>query len=121
MKSFRQSDFYHTWFKPCKGGRLQAGGEAKRNPCYKCDDEFHSAKGTTENTGNLFCRPYRLCFICVYQMQGLRTSFVKLVINLTIFFHHNSFFNSSISGNAFCNLSGISDKVSKVATPIGLS
>lgn len=85
MKSFRQSDFYHTWFKPCKGGRLQAGGEAKRNPCYKCDDEFHSAKGTTENTGNLFCRPYRLCFICVYQMQGLRTSFVKLVINLTIF------------------------------------
>ncbi len=81
MKSFRQSDFYHTWFKPCKSGRLQAGGEAR----------------------------------------GLRTSFVKLVINLTIFPHHNSFFNSSISGRVLRNSSGISDEVLKVATPIGLS
>ena len=49
-----------------KDGKLQAGGEAKRNPCHKCEDDFHSAVGTAENTDNLFCHPYGVrFFLCI--------------------------------------------------------
>ena len=60
-----------------------------------------------------------VCFLMILS-KALVYMFFNLLLILQLLYVYNSFFKSSMFGNALRNSSGISSKVLYVATPIGL-